>query len=305
MVFLLSVLSFISMAAGVFSVGLGVPIRETWFGAAMLMAGSVAITGGFIVVGLAAIVHELRQIVQGFKAPPSGMPRPVRPLERWDDERLDGVDGQMAPQLHMPVALGADIRDMMSAKCDAPDTSVHWRKGGPEEWLLSAMAEIESASRHTDAAPAPIDYHPGDTRPSNSRPRRAITVPRAKTEMRRTSAAVSSRDVLSGQILGTIWSSEHRSRGEGQRQRIEPLPETRMRSAESKSPPSPPAQPAASASTKPVHVERPLPILKSGVIRQIAYTLFADGSIETQMPEGAARFASIEEFLGHLAEGRG
>jgi prepilin-type processing-associated H-X9-DG protein len=36
------------------------------------------------------------------------------------------------------------------------------------------------------------------------------------------------------------------------------------------------------------------------VIQQTAYTLFADGSVETQLPEGAKRFASIEEFLGHL-----
>ena len=80
MVFLLALLSFITVAAGVFGLGLGVPIRETWFGAALLMAGSVAVTGGFILVGLAAAVYELRQVGQGFKAPSAGMPRAVRPL---------------------------------------------------------------------------------------------------------------------------------------------------------------------------------------------------------------------------------
>jgi hypothetical protein len=79
-----------------------------------------------------------------------------------------------------------------------------------------------------------------------------------------------------------------------------------MRAAESKSPPLSPAQAATSASTKPVHVEPPpLPILKSGVIQQTAYTLFTDGSIETQMTEGVMRFASIEEFLGHLKRSEG
>jgi len=48
-----------------------------------------------------------------------------------------------------------------------------------------------------------------------------------------------------------------------------------------------------------------LPILKSGVIQQTAYTLFTDGSIETQMPEGVRRFASIEEFLSHLEKSDG
>ena len=105
MVFLLALLSFITVAAGVFGLGLGVPIRETWFGTALLMTGSVAVTGGFMLMGLAAVVYELRQIRQGFKAPASGMPRPVRPLERRDEERFDGVDGQMAsPMRHAGAA---------------------------------------------------------------------------------------------------------------------------------------------------------------------------------------------------------
>jgi hypothetical protein len=75
-----------------------------------------------------------------------------------------------------------------------------------------------------------------------------------------------------------------------------------MRSAESKSPPLSPAPPAA-PSARPVRVEpRPSPILKSGVIQQMAYTLFTDGSIEAQMSEGTMHFASIEEFRRHLEE---
>jgi hypothetical protein len=79
-----------------------------------------------------------------------------------------------------------------------------------------------------------------------------------------------------------------------------------MRPAEAKSPPLSPAQRSASASMKPVLVEPPpLPVLKSGVIQETAYTLFTDGSIETQMPEGVRRFASIEEFLLHLEKSDG
>jgi hypothetical protein len=115
MVFLLALLSFITAAAGVFGLGLGVPIRETWFGAALLMTGSVAVTGGFVLMGLAAVVYELRQIGQGFKAPASGMPRPVRPLERRDDESFDGVDGHAASPIRMPVPLHSGAHDMIPA----------------------------------------------------------------------------------------------------------------------------------------------------------------------------------------------
>ena len=45
---------------------------------------------------------------------------------------------------------------------------------------------------------------------------------------------------------------------------------------------------------------RPQSILKSGVIDEMAYTLFTDGSIEAQMPDGTMRFASIEELRRHL-----
>ena len=64
-------------------------------------------------------------------------------------------------------------------------------------------------------------------------------------------------------------------------------------------PPTPP--PVAPAPVRPVRAEqRPLPILKSGVIDEMAYTLFTDGSIEAQMPDGTMRFASIEELRQHL-----
>jgi len=294
MVFLLSLLSFIAVAAGLFGIGLGVPVRETWFGAALLMAGSVAVTGGFVLVGLAAAVRELRQIGQGFKAPLPEMPRPVRPLERRDVERIDGADRRTAPR--MPVPLSADARDMVPTKLDAPDPRGRWRKSGPEEWLLRAMAEIESAPRCDDAAP--IDYHPGDIRrPPNSWPRHTIAPPpdRAETEMRRTA---SSQDLFSREIFEAIWSSEHRNPEEGPEQRIGPSPDIGAHTAESK---SPPLAPAASAAMRPMGAEpRPLPILKTGVIQQKAYTLFSDGSIETKVSEGVMRFASIEEFIGHL-----
>ncbi|KIZ41845.1 hypothetical protein OO17_14000, partial [Rhodopseudomonas palustris] len=41
-------------------------------------------------------------------------------------------------------------------------------------------------------------------------------------------------------------------------------------------------------------------VLKSGVVDGMAYSLYSDGSIEAQMPEGMMRFASIEELRAHL-----
>jgi hypothetical protein len=46
--------------------------------------------------------------------------------------------------------------------------------------------------------------------------------------------------------------------------------------------------------------ERPIAILKSGVIDGMAYTLYTDGSIEAELPQGTMRFGSIDELRAHL-----
>ena len=46
--------------------------------------------------------------------------------------------------------------------------------------------------------------------------------------------------------------------------------------------------------------ERPSSILKSGVIDGMAYTLYADGSIEAELPQGVVRFASVDALRAHL-----
>ena len=49
------------------------------------------------------------------------------------------------------------------------------------------------------------------------------------------------------------------------------------------------------------HEEQPqVTVLKSGVVDGMAYSLYSDGSIEAQMPEGMMRFASIDELRAHL-----
>jgi hypothetical protein len=65
---------------------------------------------------------------------------------------------------------------------------------------------------------------------------------------------------------------------------------------------TPEAEPAID---EPAEVERPpepyaVSILKSGVVDGMAYTLYSDGSIEAEMPQGTMRFASITELRDYL-----
>ena len=46
----------------------------------------------------------------------------------------------------------------------------------------------------------------------------------------------------------------------------------------------------------------PVTVLKTGVVDGMAYSLYSDGSIEAQMPEGMLRFASLDELRSHLEQ---
>jgi hypothetical protein len=68
--------------------------------------------------------------------------------------------------------------------------------------------------------------------------------------------------------------------------------------------PSTSAEPAPGADRAPPPARREEPqavtVLKSGIVDGMAYSLYSDGSIEAQMPEGMMRFASIDELRAHL-----
>jgi hypothetical protein len=74
--------------------------------------------------------------------------------------------------------------------------------------------------------------------------------------------------------------------------RLAPAESTAGAVAERPAPPAPPPPPADPAPT--------VTVLKSGVVDGMAYSLYSDGSIEAQMPEGMMRFASIDELRAHL-----
>ena len=56
-----------------------------------------------------------------------------------------------------------------------------------------------------------------------------------------------------------------------------------------------PVKPAAPAATTPEAT-----VYKSGVIDGMAYTLFMDGAIEAELPQGKVKFASIDELQTYL-----
>jgi hypothetical protein len=62
-------------------------------------------------------------------------------------------------------------------------------------------------------------------------------------------------------------------------------------------------EPAASAPATAYDEPVPISVLRSGIVDGMAYTLYSDGSIEAQLPQGTLRFGSITELRQHLEQG--
>ena len=66
-------------------------------------------------------------------------------------------------------------------------------------------------------------------------------------------------------------------------------------------PPAPPLRaPPKPAATAPAPASADATVYKSGVIDGMAYSLFMDGSIEAELPQGKVKFASVDELQKYL-----
>jgi hypothetical protein len=72
--------------------------------------------------------------------------------------------------------------------------------------------------------------------------------------------------------------------------------------------PRPPARPQPADVNRPQDAERAradgdasATVVRSGIIHGMAYTLYADGSIEAELPIGTVRFASVDELQDHVS----
>jgi hypothetical protein len=84
--------------------------------------------------------------------------------------------------------------------------------------------------------------------------------------------------------------------------RQESRPEPRLEMPTGRDRVDPGANQGPRDSVAPLGEPRPIAILKSGVIDGMAYTLYTDGSIEAELPQGTMRFASIDELRAHLEQ---
>jgi hypothetical protein len=258
------------LAAGLLAVAFGIPVKEFSFGNTLILAGAVAACTGVILLGLAVVVRELQNIARRLG--------PANPAE--------GAGVKSEPQL--PV---------VAANQPAPETAPS-----------AAPWQEEVAARDRGRGDGAPEAAPPDPAAATKARRNLLFSSSSRRERERAAqtpdptaadsvAAPAAPPVAPPAPKEPAPASFEDAWPQSDRTRTDALRRTRT--------PSTFAEPNAPAPESPapaVRSEEPAPVtvLKSGVVDGMAYSLYSDGSIEAQMPEGMMRFASIDELRSHL-----
>lgn len=258
-----------AIAAGVLAIWFGIPVKEFSFGNTLILAGVVGICAGLILIGLAFVVRELKAIGRRLRS--------VDPLARQDafgNALLPA--GSIADVNATPAERGAQRRarfseDASSAGAVAPPLHAAAARDEASEIATpqESLSQESERRRRNLLFQSSRRVRTQDTAPSLDR---AIE-PGRSTDGAPASGAATSPRPGPHPSFDDAW----------------PRRENALRS-----PSTPPVDSPAPQSSTDVSV------VKSGVVDGMAYSLYSDGSIEAQMPEGMMRFASIEELRNHL-----
>ncbi len=284
------------LLTGLLAIGFGIPVKEFSFGNTLILSGAVGACTGLIILGLSVVVRELKGIAErlgpgltsdwaGTAPQPTALAPPRQPapegggfLFSRDRSATEATEG---------------------AKSDAYPPATPW--------------EDEAAARNVRGG-LPPRSEPAEIAPA-AKPRRNLMFSsssrreRERAQARPADAPANELDLGPAATLaapetsgpGPVkfddgWPGSERSR---------PVEAPgRTRSGRAPSTFSEPTSAAAAADRKPPAMRNedqpPVTVLKSGVVDGMAYSLYSDGSIEAQMPEGMMRFASIDELRSHL-----
>ncbi len=274
----------------------GVSIHDRAFDMSLLTPGIVAAMGGLILIGLGLALRALQRIEFALAARP--MPRAIRPGDAAVTAAASEVP--LEPQ-NVPFPAKRDIRPHAVA---APAQPAEAKAIDPARLRFAAIAALENAGPLQENGGAPsatgeshIDQAVGE--PHEERPAAKVRnggsakiAPRLDTTVRPSPPSERAK----GPAFDTFWPKAPRP----------------VRAPQPAHPPAIPAaveaepggasgyEPAATAAQE--DGPAPLSVLKSGVVDGMAYTLFSDGSIEAQLPQGTLRFGSIAELRHHIEQ---
>jgi hypothetical protein len=283
--------------AGIVLAAFGVSIHDHTFDTSVITPGAVAAVGGLLLIGLGLALRVLQRIERALDA------RPVHRIE-------PGLTGQPEPVLlHSPNPTLHPQRPTTIPAVTAPLASATEKSGqdaleksAPETSPLLARLEASRAAAATETSP-PVDA----ARPLATSVDLAVAQVDKLQAARRKNGAFSPRIAPRLDVGARSQSPAERPRGP-QFDTLWPKSSQPGRAPAAAAPASEPEampEPAAETAQAPTPVtaaEDSVSVLKSGVVDGMAYTLYSDGSIEAQLPQGTLRFGSITELRNHIEQ---
>jgi hypothetical protein len=280
--------------AGLVMIGFGVPINEFSFGNTLISAGTTAVVGGLILIGLGVVAGQLRRVAEALNAQAPARPsQPSDAVENIGESRPALSQGRMAfpsrarpePQpaeLGMPSPASAAMPfDDKSAEVFAPTLR------NPDQDSETIEDDISLSPPHPLPSSAPASVGAGSgmmdkNREGGWRSSAPSSPPSASPPVR----------PLPSANFDAMWPAEAK------------LPKAPTINEPAEAKPAAPPREAKVLPPKRPELEKPraAAILKSGVVDGMGYTLYVDGSIEAELPQGTLRFASINELRSHIAK---
>jgi hypothetical protein len=274
--------------AGLLATGYGITINEFSTGNTLIVSGVNGVCAGAIVLGLWVAVRELQNIARrlgGGVAQPRGdvALRPVLPpgLSR------EPASGDASFPFNQEAAENAGGAEPAASAAPPPSAP---------PWL------DEAATRERPRAPEPAE--------AVAKPKRNLLFSSTSRKERERAQARTSEplppDLLSADLRPNPPAGPPPVPAEATPPSFDDAWPKLDRLKPGEVPPQPrnPRSPATFTETNGDAArggEQPaVTVLKSGVVDGMAYSLFSDGSIEAQMPEGMMRFASIDALRSHL-----
>jgi hypothetical protein len=319
---ILFILGILVAAAGVVTIGFGIPINEFNLGTTLIVSGTIALSTGLVLIGLAAAVDQLAQLIKAL-GPRAGA-RPLQP--QASDQPVVARAGAIPAQAAASGPPQAAAPFPAAAKAPTPAAAPRGpnfargrgedRAGDPaavegsNEGSSSAIERLRSSLR-ADRKTSETAHADDASHPPLGAPAPPASAGPLGTNGASAPAAGASEPGKKKPPLDFLFRSKARE------QQPEPFdtvwPKRGARQNEEAGDAAKPASEAPkseapkSEAHKPTATDRPAgeearstAILKSGVVDGMAYTLYVDGSIEAQLPQGTVRFSSIAELRSHI-----
>ena len=278
--------------AGLVMIGFGIPINEFSFGNTLISAGTTAAVGGLIIIALSVAVGQLRRIAELLAGDlPARYAQPMDLVEAAGaPSPAPGIPDRIPfpprPRSETPLPkMGSlPVVPANTASDDGYDQFAAPTLPNPEEAPMAVEDEISLSPPQPSGGSAPK----ADARGPAGRGQEPATS--WKPSPASTPPVGSPPRPLQPAKFDAMWPAEAKS------PKSSVSDDTKPSSAPARETFPPVSKRPESEAQKP----RAVAILKSGVVDGMGYTLYVDGSIEAELPQGTLRFASINELRSHL-----